>query len=327
MVNISGSVGYTLLKKNNKYILVLADIHSKLPYCKNGINIDTWFKKIIEQSQIIIEEVPREGVKLHELWKGSPHTQSLKNFILDNKYSSRKKSQSKDLELMDIRPYLKPFSWEIYKNSKIAFSNTLNKNVAYNKSDEITFEEYLINLNSFFLLDKRTYSLFPFIKKVHQYITKVLKDKKNKQEKSGVFNHYKYLGKVFFDFKNKFSYLKNKTIKNMVEENILEPLIKLNDLSSMIIEWYSILQTFESDKPSVIHTGLAHSERIIKYLVEYYQFEIINEGGINKIENLDKIETTVSCINLPDEIEKNLNQRDFLIIFSFFNYSVTLVIE
>ena len=78
---------------------------------------------------------------------------------------------------MDIRPYLKPFSWEIYKNSKIAFSNTLNKNVAYNKSDEITFEEYLINLN-FFLLDKRTYSLFPFIKKVHQYITKVLKDKK-----------------------------------------------------------------------------------------------------------------------------------------------------
>ena len=104
----------------------------------------------------------------------------------------------------------------------------------------------------------------------------------------------------------------------MVEENILEPLIKLNDLSSMIIEWYSILQTFESDKPSVIHTGLAHSERIIKYLVEYYQFEIINEGGINKIENLDKIETTVSCINLPDEIEKKFKSKGFFDNFFIF---------
>ena len=94
MVKISGAVGYTLLKNDkNKIILVLADIHSNLPYCENGINISQWFDKISDESQLVIEEVPRENVVLQELWPTSPHTQSLKNFIIDKKYSGRKETQ------------------------------------------------------------------------------------------------------------------------------------------------------------------------------------------------------------------------------------------
>lgn len=44
MINIYGSIGYTLLKhKNiNKYFIIYADMHDTLPKCDNDINISNW---------------------------------------------------------------------------------------------------------------------------------------------------------------------------------------------------------------------------------------------------------------------------------------------
>ena len=65
-INISGSIGYTLLQNGNKKILILADMHSELPYCKNGIFVSNWMKSKYK-SKILLEEVPRENNKLIEL--------------------------------------------------------------------------------------------------------------------------------------------------------------------------------------------------------------------------------------------------------------------
>lgn len=312
MVNISGAVGYTLLKKDNKYILVLADIHSKLTYCKNGINIDKWFDKIKKNTQLVIEEVPREGASLHELWTESFHTQSIKNFILDKEFTGRNKSTKNNIELMDIRPYLKPFSWEIYTNNKFATANTLNKNLSNQPIDSITFDQYISELDFFFMLKVYDKKDFPLIAKVHQYVLTFLQNKKNRKKRTGIFKHFKVLINEFLKLKKEFNYLNNKTIKSIVEEKIYMPLIKLNEISSLIIEWYSIIQTFSSDKPSVIHTGLAHSQRIIEYLINFYNFEMINENGINKVEQANNNNKIVSCINLPEEIETKFKSKSFL---------------
>jgi hypothetical protein len=332
MVNISGAVGYTLLRKNNKIILVLADIHSKLIYCKNGINIDTWFNKIKNNTQLVIEEVPREGASLHELWTESYHTQSLKNFVLEEKYTGKNKLYKNNIELMDIRPYLKAFSWEIYQDKNLSFSNTLNKKLSFSKTsnkelsgnlvDTITFYQYMIHLDIFFMLRKYDKNDFPFIKKVHQYILIFLENKKNKKKKSGIFDHFKVLTNRFLIFKEDFKVYNNKTIKSMVKDKDYEPLIKLNKLYSFIIEWYSILQTFSSDKPSIIHTGLAHSERIVSNLMNFYNLKKINENGINTVDVANNSKSIVSCINLPEEIEKKFKSNSFFDNLSIFNYNI-----
>ena len=109
-LNINGSIGYTLLSNKDIKILVLADMHSKLPYCdKDGIFVSDWFLKKFN-SKILLEEVPRIGTQLKELWPSSPHTQKLKEAYLKN---------SSVIQGIDIRPFLIPFSWELSFDNKI----------------------------------------------------------------------------------------------------------------------------------------------------------------------------------------------------------------
>ena len=44
-------------------------------------DLNELFTRLVNDNQIILEEVPRHGVRLHELWATSPHTQDLKNLI------------------------------------------------------------------------------------------------------------------------------------------------------------------------------------------------------------------------------------------------------
>ena len=44
-MNTYGLVGYTLLEKDNKNILIFADIHDGVTYCDNSTGISEWFKR------------------------------------------------------------------------------------------------------------------------------------------------------------------------------------------------------------------------------------------------------------------------------------------
>ena len=105
-MNISGSVGFTLFKHNilNKYVLLFADVHDGVSYCVNkSMFIDKWLMTK-GHNDILLEEVFRNYLsKLTELWPSSPHTQNLKYLSINNK----------KIKLVDIRPLLIPFSWEL----------------------------------------------------------------------------------------------------------------------------------------------------------------------------------------------------------------------
>ena len=151
-------------------------------------------------------------------------------------------------------------------------------------------------------------SMFPFLQKVHLKILKAIKNKKNKTDRTGIFSHFKQLSETYQKFRIDYAELDNVILKDIVDNNNFKPLLKLNEINSLIIEWYGILHTFSTLKPSVIHTGLAHSNRIIKVLQQVYQFDIIDQNGINQMsDNLD-INKIKSCINLPNEIK----HKDFI---------------
>jgi hypothetical protein len=101
---IYGTVGITLLSKGVHNVIVMADNHDTLPECQNKINVAEWFGKKMGTSKILLEEVPRQGNKLVELWKESPHTQQLKDLYLENPDT---------IPGMDIRPFVIPFSFEV----------------------------------------------------------------------------------------------------------------------------------------------------------------------------------------------------------------------
>ena len=127
--NIYGSIGYTYLKNdidNPKFILVLSDNHSKLPYCNNYKMISDWLKNKTSSNNILLEEVPRNNNILKELFIHSDHTQKLKELFLNN---------SKLIQGIDIRPMLIKFSWELLELTDMPY---------------ITLKNYLEKIDTFF---------------------------------------------------------------------------------------------------------------------------------------------------------------------------------
>jgi hypothetical protein len=261
---------YTLLVKDNIKVLILADMHSELPYCeKDGVFISDWFKNKFK-SKILLEEVPRVGPKLKELWPSSPHTQKLKEEYIKNSHI---------IQGVDIRPFLIPFSWEL------AFDK---------EAPSLNLKQYLNLINLFFNLKL-------------DYIKNDLKNVYTKQflKTNKLGEHYLNLKKKVKLFVKKNKIYLDKNIKDLLKnnENLLE---QINDLISDIMEWYSIAKIFqginENKTSFILHAGLAHTTNIIKLLKMYYGYRIVDEFGTTDMSNLDKENN--GCLHLPTDIEK-----------------------
>ena len=270
-INLNGSIGYTFLIKNNIKILILADYHSTLPYCKtDGIFISEWFKNK-SNSRILLEEVPRVGHDLQELWPSSPHTQKLKEVYIKNSHI---------IHGVDIRPFLIPFSWEFASDKE---------------SPNINLKEYFELLNLFFTLK------LDFIKKDLTYIysKEFLKKKK-------IGKHFLILKKVVVLLIKKNKFYLDKYIKDLVNNNNLL-FNQINFILSDIMEWYIIAKIYEGideKKTSfIIHAGLLHTTNIINLLTKFYHYKIVDDfGTTTNINNLN-IENN-GCLHLPIDIEK-----------------------
>ncbi len=276
-ININGSIGYTLLINNDIKVLVLADMHSKLPYCdKDGIFVSEWLKNKFK-SKILLEEVPRTETKLKELWPSSPHTQKLKDVYLAN---------SQVIQGVDIRPFLIPFSWEL----------SFDKDVP-----NVTLREYLGYLNIFCNL-----KLPFFIKDLKGIYTKEYL----KQSLLGL--HYIKIKRFIKQYTKTHKNYMNATIKEISKNNSLV-LEKINEIISYIMEWYVIAKMYQSiiegKKSIIIHAGLAHTTNIISVLQNMYKFKIIEEEGLTDMEQYDK--ATNGCLQLPSDIEKQFGGNNF----------------
>jgi hypothetical protein len=262
--NIYGTIGYTYLEGINK-VIVFADMHDTLPNCldKNPINVSDWFKTKFQSSKILLEEVNRDGFKLKELWTHSPHTQSLKNLFIENQHI---------INPIDVRPYLVPYSWELVDETK-----------------NVILKDYLVKINNFFKLDHTFFQSNLSLYLLSNLINTTLG------------THFLILKKKFTILLNNNKQYINKTIIDIKNNNI-QLLNNINELLDDIMEWYICAQIiFNSNKSVILHTGLAHSDIVIKLLVLLYNYKIINSNGINQLSQFSN--TMSGCIQLPNDID------------------------
>jgi len=271
-INISGSIGYTLLQNGNKKILILADMHSELPYCKNGIFVSNWMKSKYK-SKILLEEVPRTGSSLQELWPSSPHTQKLKELYLSN---------SMIINGVDVRPFLIPYSWELVNEVKVA---------------DMNLQKYFSFIDDFFKL-KHSH----FIKELSIVYTKEYLDS------SILGKHFFRIRKEVEDFIQLYKPLLKDSVKGLVNKNnsMFE---KINEIISNIMEWYIVAKIFNETNENnfIVHAGLLHTSNLNKLLLSDYGFKLINFEGIYSIDDVHK--PSDGCLILPESINSQFGGK------------------
>ena len=265
---LSGSIGVIILKKKSKIIYVLSDDHSNSIYCSNNGNnhkdISKFLKDKLELGeQILLEEVPRDGFELKELWPDSPHTQNLKNLFLE----------TDNIHGIDIRPYLIPFSWDVFE---IEGESSKFKN--------IKLIDYLDKLNKFFKAKG------PFFTKIFNPAYKSIK-----LRNSGLGKQLNSIRKYYFNILDKIDGKKSVYYYFIYDRCILD---MIDILCSNIMEFYTILLAFSTNKKSYIHTGLFHSNSIFKQLIGNYNFTIHYKHGT--ISYPPKNNQVISCTLLPN---------------------------
>uniref|UniRef100_A0A6C0J5W8 Uncharacterized protein n=1 Tax=viral metagenome TaxID=1070528 RepID=A0A6C0J5W8_9ZZZZ len=281
-ISISGTIGYVLFKYNNIYVLVFSDVHDGVSYCKEGsIQMADYFKSRLGKNNVLLEESTQKEVKLKDLWPNSKHTQELKKLAYSNN----------NIMSFDIRPLLVPFSWEL-----LDIDPNLGK---------VTLSDYLSLIDTFF---NGTSLLF----------TKYIKNKLNKiscnNKKLEKKNHLQLeeIKRQYNLFKHNNSKLMTLSLNNIKKnnENILE---KINDIISYIMEWYIILLILNSEKNIIVHTGLAHSSKLIRILY-WYKFHPIESDGLNfldQISNIEQVDTIQACIQLPSRIDNFFKTKQY----------------
>lgn len=260
---ISGSIGVIILNKDDNNIILLSDEHSNDIYCNNFSNSKFISDYLFENSKyntVLLEEIPRDGFSLEELFPNTKHTQQLKNLYLDDKT---------DIIGIDIRPYLIPFSFEtlnINKDNK----NTLMKNYIKLVDEFISKNGDLYN-NKFKLINKLENSI-PEIK-----------------------NHFQIIKRKYNNFKDK---LDLELPIEIYYNNHIELLYDFNEICDSIMELYTILLAL-NNKTTIIHTGLYHSSNMVSLLVNLYEYRIKYNYGTNKYPPVNE-EKITSCIYIPD---------------------------
>jgi hypothetical protein len=273
---LSGSVGFTLLfnKNINKAVLLLADVHDGVSYCKrDSVMIDKWLSLKSMNNDILLEEAVREELSLTDLWPGAEHTQRLKKLNKENQ----------KIKPVDIRPLLIPYSWELLDSiDKPELKNT-------------TLDKYLQNIDDFYNLKKTKFMIkyiVPEIKKLYKTTDENIK--------RILFLHFEEMKKYYMDYRNNNKECLDKPLYDVYVSNkdILED---INNMSTMIMEWYILLLIFNSKTNNILHLGLAHSNRLLDFLKEIYKFVTIKKSGINEIAEITN-EQPEACLLVPEDI-------------------------
>lgn len=275
MKYLSGATGYTILSRGTKDILLLADIHDGVNYCERGtgIFIDDYLKKHSKNSQILLEEsINDPELNLTDLWPDAEHTRKLK--LLKEKDDS--------IIPTDIRPYLIPFSWQLAESNKTY--------------QDIQIKKYMSLFDLFFKKKDVVYErfIFPYIGCNSRYIANDGDRVKLRQ--------------MFDDFNNKifkelYELAGNKTMQEMLKiqnekGKFYEYLHKIENLNSLIMEYYILLLTLSDERNSIIHTGLAHSTRLIDMFKDF-GFKIIEDVSMTDISSYTGNDDTPACILNP----------------------------
>ena len=265
MKYLSGATGYTILEKENKTVILLADIHDGVSYCLQNssekVDIDVFLKDKSSTHQVVLEESLNEMENLTDLWPNAVHTRKLKEL----------KEKNDDILPTDIRPYLIPFSWQL------AESNDNYKKLKINK--------YLYYFKIFFNKKGKVYEryIFPY----YEYI--------DQNDRLQLINIFIFIEDLFLKTYQKYDGL---TIEEILSKDE-DYMYSIDNINSLIMEYYILLLILSDKRDSVIHTGLAHSTRIKSILKEEFGYEIKEDHGMTHISQYTGSDSTKACILNP----------------------------
>ena len=272
MIEISGIIGISILKKNNKYYIIFYDDHTNINYCNNKLffisDVFHILHNNINDIGFFIEDY-KENQEKNYLWK-EEEGEHLKKF---NKMITCYKNM-KNWFFTDIRLYI---------SDNIGHGIT-NLDYLFNITDTTTNEnlkELKKKFNSFFI-SSFILNLFNFLKKKFINIKNTLT---SNQEDIDLYRYF---------FKG---YLINNTTFN-------DKIYELDTLIDALMELYTIaVINFNKKQINILNYGLLHSVNFVYYLKQS-NCEVIYEDGItetifNNSFLLDNLENkTKSCINI-----------------------------
>ena len=331
---VSGSVGYTLFEKNNKKIIVFADVHDGVDYCKEtSESMSEYLNKQIGDSQILLEEtIPSQilgdqadKLQLTDLWPNSKHTQELKKFANDN---------SDNIKAIDIRPILIPFSWELIEQNKklgsFIFADYIKFIDNFFKKKHFLFEKIInTELNKLVKISQKsikkiqTSSYYLFLPLVYLLVRNTMSDTEKESQpdqiqkkiitsdnidKTKIIDHLDEIHEMFLVLKIETKKDMDKPLSYFIVERE-EVLHKVNYILSLIMEWYMILLISNIKKDTIIHTGLAHSSNLVILLEKYYKYNKISQTGVNDISQFEAENMPISCVKLPADIGDKFNKK------------------
>ena len=271
-MNISGLVSYSILlnPENNKLVILLGAVHDGVEYCgsKQKIWIDSVLDKLLDKDdiKIFLEEVPREGLELIELWPNAEHTQRLKNWFISN--------QAKIVPI-DIRPYLVPFSYQKY-----------NMKLLEKEEKILPMKEYLRTFDSLFNLNN-----IP-LKESINFFKNIVYALQHKSTQKGILEMYKILKKKYLKLLEKI--ILTDTFEKTITNN-LQWFRELEELKLNIMDWYTSL-VLMGNHHSIVHFGLAHYLNVRKVLENNFKFKLIYQTGLNSINNVDPIKACIKIL-------------------------------
>ena len=302
MLNISGTIGLSILENENNKIFIFYDDHQNKKYCKDNFFISNLLDNIIKNPKynkdtcLILEEpFIKNSDKIKILWSDSKHLLYFRKF-----YSKIINKCGKDKVCFgfpaDIRLSLLDISIEEIM-------------------DNVEIDKYKIKIFDYFKYILFLFDIEPIIIKNNNIIN-FLKQVFSKYTKS---TYYIELEKKIINFYNKFikdnkEIIINNFIKTLSPEhynfkyNKGYPFIKTNDIYffdeidkilSGIMEFFIIIMiTLLPYKFKFIYAGYYHSNNIKHILINTYNYKLITDYGIT--ENIEIInEATINnCINV-----------------------------
>jgi hypothetical protein len=278
MVDISGILGISILKKNNKYYIIFYDDHNNKNYCKQNINYISellYNLNKLNNSSFYIEDY-QKNYSDYYIWHHdeAPHLSKFNNLIKNYKTCYK-------WNFTDIRLY-------IGSNIKDII-NSLN--YLFNLSNKYASKD-LKKIKSFFTYNNNTKFVNYYFNILKQKFITILNNK-NKENK--------YLYKYFFK-----GYLVNNIYFNNIE-------YELELLVDNLMELYTlIILNNKSTKINIFYYGLLHSVNLAYYL-KLSGCKLIYSSGITE-ENfkekfdLHTLQNKQSCTNIDiNKIKEYLN--------------------
>jgi hypothetical protein len=310
-INISGTIGVSFLKKENKKIIIFYDDHSNTKYCNNSYFINNFLDEInLNTNGIILLEEPFLNKKDNEniiyLWDNVPHIVKSKNFYnkIVNKCTNKKICR---VFPVDLRLSLIDISIEEYlSNIKNSTENINNENV----NDYFKYFIYLFDVEK---VDLKKFSKTTNIYFIKDVFSTFIKDEYYVKMKKTFIEFYEkflknHLNEKMTDFieqyKNlNFEYIKGFPFINNDEDNFIT---QFNRIHNNIMEFYAVIIIVHSNYPNIImYSGYYHSNNISYILEHYYKFSNDkNIGYVNDIDNYDE-NNIKNCI----KINKNIIQE------------------